>query len=628
MKYKYLVAAVLLSGMGLFSSCEDKFAEVNSDPTVVTTPDVRYLFAKCVLSFQPADYSQWFYGFPYISAWTQASVLPGGNTSQSNMADGSGCGYQVNNVLKYANDIRYQTSLLSDADKEKYGYIQYLCNPLCVFLSMEDTDMYGSRQYTEAMQIRYGGTLTPKYDTQEELFEVWLKELDETIDYFSTHTNITNQLGTQDIIFKGDVKKWVRFANSLKLKVATRLINVNKDRALQIVNEAAQNPIGFITSRDDDFIMNKGKDNNNFNNDPRLNYGNEKWINFMKENRDPRLFYFYTKNSYNSNVIQAFFDQKRESFIPSYIMENVDYTEVDGKKTFKGWRGLGEPWVRYYGVPCQNDAKDKAEYNEYFDSKDEAFFLFHPETQAKVNYNPISTWNKFSIKGRYQYYFPDEPTKHETIHTNDYAWYGLYFSAAEVNLMLAEFKLLGANLPNSAQEYFRTGVEQSVRSYDYVASLNHLPYYDSGYANDPFDKTIKTTDAMIAEMLGCDAYQLNGNTLENLEKVYIQQMIHYTMLPMDMFVTSRRSGVPMKNSTILAREEFDPAIGDNFIVPRRFAVSLPDKSDKLYELTLKAFQDQGYTYEGVQVDAPSTLAKERIWYDKDAPEYGAGPKVY
>lgn len=627
MNYKYLIGATLLSSIGLFSSCEDKFAEINSDPTVVTTPDVRHLFAKCALSFQPADYSQWFYGFPYIAAWTQASVLSGGNTSQSNIADGSGCGYQVQTVLKYTNEIRYQISLLSDADKEKYEYIQYLCNPMCVFLSMEDTDMYGSRQYTEAMQIRYGGTLTPKYDKQEELFDVWLRELDETIDYFSMHKNISDQLSSQDIIYKGDMMKWARFANSLKLKLASRLINVDKERAIKIANEVAQSPVGLITSRDDDFIMNKGKDNSNFNNDVRLNYGNEKWINFMKDNRDPRLFYFYIKNDYNSNVIQAFFDQNREKYIPSYIMENVEYKEEDGKKTFTGWKGLGEPWVRYYGVPCQNAAKDKDEYAEYFDPKDEAFFLYHPETQSKVDYRPISIWNKFSIKGMYQYDFPDKPKDHKTIHTNSYTWYGLYFSAAEVNLLLAEFKLLGANLPLSAQEYLTTGVEQSVRSYDYVASLNHLPYYDSGYANDSFDKTINTTDKMIAEMLAHDAYKLNGTQVENLEKIYIQQMIHYTMLPMDMFVTSRRSGIPMKNSKILPREDFDPQLGDNFIIPRRFAVSVPDESDKLYDVTLKAYEEQGYTYKGVQADAPATLAKERIWYDKNAPEYGAGPKI-
>ena len=31
------------------------------------------------------------------------------------------------------NDLRYQISQMSDEDKARYGYIQYLCNPLAVF---------------------------------------------------------------------------------------------------------------------------------------------------------------------------------------------------------------------------------------------------------------------------------------------------------------------------------------------------------------------------------------------------------------------------------------------------------------------------------------------------------------
>ena len=43
--------------------------------------------------------------------------------------------------------------------------------------------MYGSLRYTEAEMARYGGTLYPKFDTQEELYDYWLKELDEAINY-------------------------------------------------------------------------------------------------------------------------------------------------------------------------------------------------------------------------------------------------------------------------------------------------------------------------------------------------------------------------------------------------------------------------------------------------------------
>lgn len=96
----------------------------------------------------------------------------------------------------------------------------------------------------------------------------------------------------------------------MKLRIAARLINKDKARAIAIVNEAAQNPAGLILTLDDDFVFNKGKRDNNWNNDISVGAGTKQLIDFMVSNRDPRLFYFFQKNDYNSNVVQGFFDQK------------------------------------------------------------------------------------------------------------------------------------------------------------------------------------------------------------------------------------------------------------------------------------------------------------------------------
>ena len=110
------------------------------------------------------------------------------------------------------------------------------------------------------------------------------------------------------------------------------------------------NPAGLILTLDDDFVFNKGKRDNNWNNDISVGAGTKQLIDFMVSNRDPRLFYFFQKNDYNSNVVQGFFDQKRA--LPSYVEANVNYTvDADGKKHFESWKAPGEPWVRYYGVP-------------------------------------------------------------------------------------------------------------------------------------------------------------------------------------------------------------------------------------------------------------------------------------
>lgn len=624
MNYKYIAAIFLLTGAGLLSSCQDDFAEINSDPSTINNPNIRFLFTQFETAFQPADYSQWFYGFEYLSSWIQTTTNRGGNDNKINIVNGTGCGYQVNEALRYANEIRNKISLLTGEEKEKYEYIQYLCNPILVFLSMEDADMYGSRQYSEAEMVRYGGTLTPKYDTQEELFEIWLKQLEETLNYLA-EKKPTDILSAQDFLYKGDLTKWAKFTNSLKLKIATRLINKDKARALQIVNEAASNPAGLVLTREDDIVINKGKRNNNFNNNlDGLGAGSQQFINFMIENRDPRMFYFFMKNDYNANVVQGFFDQERA--LPSYVEKNVEYKTENGKKVFTGWKAPGEPWVRFYGTPTQIDLNKNPEYDEYFDPNSVIFSLYD-EKGVKKSYTPIAYRNKESIKGGFTYTYPDVPGVTPVQDTEPHGWYGLYFSAGEVNLLLAEFKLLGANLPKSAQEYLTNGVEMSVRSYDFVAGQNHLPYYDTPYANDPYDKTIKLTEDQVSEMLTKDVYKLTGNLTEDLEKVYIQQIIHYFMLPMDMFVTARRSGVPMKNSELLPLKPFDPVMGDSYIIPRRFPVSAPDKSDLLYQITIDAYKAQGYTYEGEQYNTPSTLSNERVWYDKDAPVLGAGPKL-
>lgn len=624
MKYKVLTLACMM-GFGLLSSCQDDFSELNQKPSDITKPNIRYLFTQCERSFQPGDYSQWYGGFNDISTWAQTTVPTGGNSSDLNRPDveANGCGYQVNEVLRYANEIRYQIDNMSDEDKAKYEYIKYLCNPMLVYLSIEDADMFGSRQYTEAEMARYTNPplLLPKYDTQEELMEVWLKELDETLNYLNNN-EVTDLLSSQDFIYYGKVEKWAKLANSLKLRIAARLINKDRARAIKIAEEVAANPAGVLSSIDDDFVYNKGKKDNNWNNNFSVGAGSQQLINFMISNRDPRLFYFFQKNSYNSNVVQAYFDQKKD--LPFYIAANVEYKEEGGKKVFTGWKAPGEPWVRYYGLPCEIGAGQNNDYRDYFDPS-KIIFSLENKNGDKKTYQPLALRNQEMIKGMLTYTFPDAPDVAPEQDNEQHGWYGLYFSAGEVNLLLAEFKLLGANLPRSAQDYLIDGVTLSVQGYDFVAGKNHIPYYDTPYKNDKFDKTIKLTNDQLTEMLSHDVYKLTGNKKSDLEKVYIQQYIHYMMAPIDQYVTMRRSGVPMKNSTLLPRKEFDSQLGDSYYIPRRFAVMAPEKSNLLYDITIKAYQDQGYTYEGTEAINPQKLSTERVWIDKENPAFGDGP---
>ena len=62
-----------------------------------------------------------------------------------------------------------QISLLPEEEKATYEYIQYLCNPLLVYLSIQDADPYVFTSIYEAEQARYTNPplLLPKYGHQE-----------------------------------------------------------------------------------------------------------------------------------------------------------------------------------------------------------------------------------------------------------------------------------------------------------------------------------------------------------------------------------------------------------------------------------------------------------------------------
>ena len=620
MKLKYILASCCF-GAGIFTtSCVDEFKELNSQEKDISIPNIRYLFAQCLYEFEPMDYSAWFYDIPRMAKWGQCTVAPAGNVDNFNLITEQGSvGGHIYDVLRMVNDVRYQISQMSDEDRKQYEYIKFLCNPLVVFLAMNDSDMYGSLQYSEAELARYTNPplFLPKYDTQAELFDYWLKELDETIDYLTTN-DVKDVLGTQDFLYNGDLKKWAKLANSLKLKLAARLINQDRERAIAIVNEVTSSPAGMLSSTDEDFIYNRGKYDNHWNNDFSLEAGHEVLINFLKANHDTRLLSAFTKNEFNGPVIQAFLDANKE--LPPYIAENA----IIENGQFKGWKGDGEPCVRYYGVPLEIGAGlDDA--NKWIFDPTGLLLQLESSSGGKRNYAPVSYRNQEIVKGIYNFTYPDAPDVVPDRDILQTPWYGIYFSAAEVELLLAEFNLLGANTPASAQQHLTNGVRLSAYVYDKAAELNQVPYYSKTCVNDPLDAKIKITEDMVNDMLSRDVLKLTGDKKSDLEKVYIQQYIHYIMNPIDQFVNVRRSGVPMKGSQLLPWKEFSKLLDYSTLIPRRFKVSEPAPTDQLHDITVEAYKAQGYSY-GTDNADPDVLNSQRVWEDKMNPQFGEGPK--
>lgn len=84
------------------------------------------------------------------------------------------------------------------------------------------TDIYGPLPYLDFNPLG-----SAPYSSQEAIYESFFAELDSAIvaiTEFATNNPAARPLATYDRIYKGDFSKWVKFANSLKLRLAIRCV--------------------------------------------------------------------------------------------------------------------------------------------------------------------------------------------------------------------------------------------------------------------------------------------------------------------------------------------------------------------------------------------------------------------
>lgn len=103
------------------------------------------------------------------------------------------------------------------------------------------TDMWGDIPYYEASKA-VEGIYNPAYDMQEDIYLGMLDELKIANDLLSG-TNLPAIKG--DIILNGDLDKWRKFANSLRLRIALRMSKANPNIAETHIAEIFNNPSQF-----------------------------------------------------------------------------------------------------------------------------------------------------------------------------------------------------------------------------------------------------------------------------------------------------------------------------------------------------------------------------------------------
>ncbi len=93
-----------------------------------------------------------------------------------------------------------------------------------------------------------------EYDSEEVLYTTWFRELDEILAVFEANKDYTG-MTTFDATYGGDVTKWIKFTNSLRLRLAMRLVNIKPELAQTQGEKALKDAGGLIIANADNMYI-------------------------------------------------------------------------------------------------------------------------------------------------------------------------------------------------------------------------------------------------------------------------------------------------------------------------------------------------------------------------------------
>ncbi len=576
MKAKILIITIIT--VLLTASCVEKWADMNQDPSKITNPPVpEQMFTHSLYRLGDYQYTEWFYdAYHYFYPWSGYTIWSGGNSATVNImgATGGVYGALYRDVMPMLFEMRKHIDEMENRElADMYRHIYAISYIPQVMQAIKVTDVYGSIVYSEAMMGRYEGVFSAEYNTQEELFDILLGELDEAISTLEDGSTDQVSLGNQDFVYRGDVVKWVKLANTLKLRIANRLMGQDPVTAITVINEVIADVNGPIVDVVDEFLWIPSVDYRGRAHDL---YGTptapKNACDFMRENHDPRLRFLFEKNAFDQETVDHFNDNAlpKPDFIPDVI---------------------NEPWDRYWGGPSSPDSSNTS-LNDYFDN-------FTDITGSSVR--QLSWLNRRLQNPNYQ--------------SGTGYWAEAMVPASEACLYFAEYiesgLVSGPVRGKTAQDWYEQGVANSVISLDIIAEISGIWDYEALRLDYP-----GSSGDEIADLLAMPDYAWGT---DNLEKIYIQQFLNFYRIPYEGFTNLRRTGYPMVGSDLLAYEPLMSS-GQRLPVPRRFPRMDTDDewNGDNYRAAVSA---QGFT---LGANDAATLNSERIWWDITSPSIGAG----
>lgn len=229
---------MLFIGIGIVStinfSCTKKFVSINTNPNnPVEAPLTN------VLSYVLENFAGNFYSTATIEQSGgyagQMSLIQYIGASQYSFAANLTDGIWTNAYR----DIRNAQSVIDGAKKTNATNMEAAAMTFKAFMFQIVTDSWRDVPFSMAIKGD-SGIINPSYDKQEQIYPQLLSTLKQAGDLFASGAK--DQLGAGDLLYNGNIDNWRRFCNSLRLRVAIRISNVDSALSRSNIEEIANNP--------------------------------------------------------------------------------------------------------------------------------------------------------------------------------------------------------------------------------------------------------------------------------------------------------------------------------------------------------------------------------------------------
>ncbi len=243
MKNILLILSVSIAAFSL-NSCSRNFEEINTDTSRITKPSAGSLLV-------PVQYNMASYGYNRADDFTfdiMQVALPfpneGNTVSRYYLTESTGNGYW-NTSYRWLKAVKEMRTYAEQENSANYTAISMILN---AWITANLTDAFGDIPYSEALRLEED-IQKPKFDHQKDIYVSLLDDLKNA----NAMLDVAQKLPEEDIFYHANtaadgITKWKKFANSLSLRLLTRILNRNGEvnvyqRIQEIVNNPATYPV-------------------------------------------------------------------------------------------------------------------------------------------------------------------------------------------------------------------------------------------------------------------------------------------------------------------------------------------------------------------------------------------------